>query len=206
MSQLSEIFQWFGLPAVHSEQSFWLGVFCLSVVILTLIGTATVFRILRFLKGQTSSKIVTIKTPAGAVMELSLSALRDFIRTSLKEIDDIKLSKLVLHNRRYTQSLKLLVKAPKDRKLPELNDQIKSKVVDDLHNKLGLNSLSELKIIFTSFGSSKKSASKEIYSYNGAGSETLPAALSDIKVIDDGITADSSEGGDAVVEDGNPVK
>lgn len=197
MSYLNKILQWFDMPPVRSEQSFWLGVYVLAVCILAFFALATVVRTLRFIFGKNNKKIVTIKTPAGATMELSLSALRDFIRTSLKEIDDIKLSKLVLRNKRYTQSLKLFIKAPKDRKLPVLNDTIKSKIVDDLHNKLGLNSLSELKIIFISFGSSKKAASKSSYSYDAPASEVTPIAIPDVKEL--ATTKDSQE--DASLEE-----
>ncbi len=199
MSKLNEILQWLDMPTVQSSQSFWLGVYCLAVCILAFFALATVVRILKFLTGKTNRKIVTIKTPAGAIMELSLSALRDFIRTSLKEIDDIKLSKIILRNKRYRQSLKLLVKAPKDRKLPELNDTIKSKVVDDLHNKLGLNSLSELKIIFVSFNASKKAASKSSYAYKTPESEVKPLAIPDVKEL--ASKADSPKEDAALEED-----
>lgn len=138
MSQLDRILKWFDCPSIADQYSFNIGVLTVAIIVVIIVSVGFSLRFYRLLR--TSKKGITIKSQRGE-MQLSLSALKDFVHSSLKDIQYIKLSKVSLTGSRNSQKLQLTITAPRGKSLPMLDEEIRERIDLGLENELGLKTV-----------------------------------------------------------------
>lgn len=138
MPYLDKILKWLDCPTVTDQYSFNIGVLTIALLVAFIVFVGFTIRFYRLVKQ--SKKGITIKSKRGE-MQLSLSALKDFVHSSLKDIQYIKLSKVSLSGSRSSQKLQLTITAPRGKSLPMLDEEIRERIDLGLENELGLKTV-----------------------------------------------------------------